>query len=145
MKSISSERARVNDPDRAEIAWFYFKAVVNMNELNYPVSPLSQSFPVWSVRKTSQPTMIFFYYNLVANSKPQTCARADSFCSKKGSKTFWLILFFPKYATIIRECKYRYIKVKFLGMMEATARALKIILSYQRTITRSKKIKRLMG
>jgi hypothetical protein len=45
---------------------------------------------------TSQPTMMFFYYNLVANSKPQTCARADRFCSKKGSKTFWLILFFTK-------------------------------------------------
>jgi hypothetical protein len=73
--------------------------------------------------------MMFFYYNLVANSKPQTCARADRFCSKKGSKIFWLILFFPKYATIIRECKYRYIKVKFLGIIEATASDLKKILA----------------
>ena len=45
-KSVSSDRARVSDPDRAEIACFYFKAAVNIDELNYPVSPLSQSFPV---------------------------------------------------------------------------------------------------
>ena len=51
--------------------------------------------------------MMFFYYNLVANSKPKTCAIADRFCCKKGSKTFWFILFFPKYAiTFIRKMRY---------------------------------------
>ena len=87
----------------------------------------------------SQPTMMFFYYNLVANSQPQACAIADSFCSKEGSKTFLIIVFIPKIATIIREFKEGYMKVNYQKIIEATARDLKIILSDQRTITRSTK------
>jgi hypothetical protein len=67
------------------------------------------------------------------------------FVVKKGPKHSSLYYFPPKYATIIRECKYRYIKVKFPEIIEATASDLKIILSYHRAITRSKKNQTLYG
>jgi hypothetical protein len=47
-KSVSSDRARASDPDRAEIACFYFKAAVNIDELNYPVSPEQGSYQLTS-------------------------------------------------------------------------------------------------
>ncbi len=61
------------------------------------------------------------------------------FVVKKGSKTFWIIVFFQKKATIIREFKDGYMKVNFQKIIEATASDLKIILSEQPTITRSRK------
>ena len=181
------------------MACSYFKGVVNIDELNYPVSFLSQSFPVWSaieyfwifiqtddawrwgrdstkcwcvnswkriqaksislllismlernfnqklcflskLRNTSQPTMIFFYYNLVANSQPQTSIRVHSFCSKKGLNNFCFIVFLQNYARIIKEFNYAYIKVKYQEIIEARSKNKKIIMSEQRTITRSTKI-----
>jgi len=48
--------------------------------------------------------MMFFYYNLVANSQPQSCARADQFCSKKRVKNILIYTISSNYATItIRE------------------------------------------
>jgi hypothetical protein len=44
-----------------------------------------------------------------------------------------------KYATIFREFKEGYMKVNYQERIDATARELKIILSEQRTITRSTK------
>jgi hypothetical protein len=61
------------------------------------------------------------------------------FVAKKGSKTFGLIPFIQKYATIIRQFKDGYMKVNYTKRIEATASQLKIILSEQRTITRSTK------
>ena len=58
------------------------------------------------------------------------------FVVKKGSKTFGLIPFIQKYATIIRQFKDGYMKVNYTKIIEATASELKIILSQQRTITR---------
>src|SRR4028119_1756386 len=48
--------------------------------LNHELSSLSR------LGNTSQATMMFFYYNLVANSQPQTSARSDRFRSKKRVK-----------------------------------------------------------
>jgi hypothetical protein len=61
------------------------------------------------------------------------------FVVKKGSKTFWIILFIPKNATTIGEFKDGYMKVNYQKIIEATASDLKIIMSEQRTITRSTK------
>ncbi len=61
------------------------------------------------------------------------------FVVKKGSKTFGLIPFIQKNATIIRQFKDGYMKVKYTKRIEAKASELKIILSEQRTITRSTK------
>ena len=88
----------------------------------------------------SQPTMMFFYYSLVANSQPQACARYDRFCSKERVKNILNYnSFFLKYATIVREFEDSYMKVNYQKIIEATASDLKIILSEQRTITRSTK------
>jgi putative transposase len=54
-------------------------------------------------------------------------------------------VFFQKNATIIREFKDGYMKVNSQKIIEATASNLKIILSDQRTITRSTKIQTLYG
>jgi len=55
----------------------------------------------------------------------------------------WLwtvVILFPKNsATIVREFKDDYMKVNYPERIDATARELKIILSQQRTITRSTK------
>jgi hypothetical protein len=59
------------------------------------------------------------------------------FVVKKGSKTFGLIPFIQKKATIIRQFKDGYMRVNYTKIIEATASDLKIILSQQRTITRS--------
>ena len=61
------------------------------------------------------------------------------FVVNKGSKTFYFIPIFSKNATIIRQFKDGYIKVNYQKIIEATASELKIILSEQRTITRSTK------
>jgi hypothetical protein len=61
------------------------------------------------------------------------------FVVNKGSKTFWIIVFIQKNATIIREFKDNYMKVNYQKIIEATASDLKIILSEQRTIARSTK------
>jgi len=51
----------------------------------------------------------------------------------------WIIPFPQKYATMIREFKDGYMKVNYQEKIDATASELKIILSEQRTITRSPK------
>jgi hypothetical protein len=61
------------------------------------------------------------------------------FVVKKGSKTFGIIPFIQKYATIVREFKDGDMKVNYTKKIEAKASELKIILSEQRTITRSTK------
>jgi hypothetical protein len=61
------------------------------------------------------------------------------FVVKKGAKTFWFLPFIQKFATMIREFKDSYMKVNYQEIIEATASELKIILSKQRTITRSTK------
>jgi hypothetical protein len=61
------------------------------------------------------------------------------FVVNKGSKKFELILLLQKNATIIRQFKDGYMKVNYQEIIEATARELKVILSEQRTITRSTK------
>jgi hypothetical protein len=83
--------------------------------------------------------MIFFYYNLVANSQPQTRVRPDRFCSKQSVKKIRAYIASPKNATIIRQFKDGYMKVNYQEIIEATASELKVILSEQRTITRSTK------
>jgi hypothetical protein len=62
------------------------------------------------------------------------------FVVNKGAKTFWFLPFIQNYATMIREFKDGYMKVNYQEIIEATASELKIILSKQRTITRSTKI-----
>jgi hypothetical protein len=59
------------------------------------------------------------------------------FVVNKGSKKFELILLIKKNATMIRQFKDGYMKVNYQEIIEATARELKVILSEQRTITRS--------
>jgi hypothetical protein len=61
------------------------------------------------------------------------------FVVNKGSKKFELILLIKKNATMIRQFKDGYMKVNYQEIIEATARELKVILSEQRTITRSTK------
>jgi hypothetical protein len=84
--------------------------------------------------------MIFFYYNLVANSQPPTSIRVHSFCSKKGLNNFCFIVSLQNYARIIKEFNYAYIKVNYQEIIEAISKNKKIIMSEQRTITRSTKI-----
>ena len=102
--------------------------------LNHQLCSLSR------LGNTSQPTMMFFYYyNLVANSQPQTRVRADRFCSKQRVKKLRVYTVSQKNATIIRQFKDGYMKVNYQEIIEAIASELKIILSEQRTITRSTK------
>ena len=82
----------------------------------------------------SQPTMMFSYYNLVANSLPQACARADRFCSKERVKNILNYSIYKKRATIFREFKEGHMKVNYQKIFEATASNLNIIMSQQRTI-----------
>ena len=58
--------------------------------LNHELCSLSR------LGNTSQPTMMFFYYNLAANSQPQTCARADRFRSKERVKNIRAYTIYPK-------------------------------------------------
>ena len=66
--------------------------------------------------------MIFFYYNLVANSQLQTSILVHSFCSKKWLKNFCFIVYLQIYARIIKEFNYAYIKVNYQEIIEAISK-----------------------
>jgi hypothetical protein len=68
-----------------------------------------------------------------------TVANPQESQQQNQAKAPEVIPFFQNYATIVRKCKDDYMKVNYPERIDATAKELKIILSQQRTITRSTK------